>query len=67
MRIETILRFGAVVLPIILAGCADSLSGLRSVYGDETWSDDGLVATSYERGKHHFARLRPRWKRQSVY
>ncbi len=58
MRIETILRFGAVVLPIILAGCADSLSGLRSVYGDETWSDDGLVATNYERGKHHFAQGR---------
>ena len=58
MRIGTILRFGTVVLPILLAGCADSVSGLRSVYGDETWSNDGLVATNYERGKHHFAQGR---------
>ncbi len=58
MRMGTILRFGAVVLPILLAGCADSLSGMRSVYGDETWSNDGLTATNYERGKHHFAQGR---------
>ena len=55
MRIDRFLCLAAFTLPLVLGGCADTLSGLRAVYGGELWGAENSVATSYDLGKRHFA------------
>ena len=55
MRIDRFLCLAVITLPVVLGGCADSLSGLRAVYGGELWGAEEPVATSYDLGKRLFA------------
>jgi Flp pilus assembly protein TadD len=42
------------VLPIVLAGCADSATEIRARYGDTSWTPGELTSTPYDRGSLHF-------------
>jgi len=55
MRLKTFLLLSAAVLPLAIAGCADSASEIRARYGDSSWTAEALTSTPYERGKAHFA------------
>lgn len=55
MRLKTLLQLSVAVLPVAIAGCADSASEIRAKYGDSSWTAEELTSTPYERGKAHFA------------
>ena len=54
MRLKAFLHLTVAVLPIALAGCADSASEIRAKYGDISWTPSELMSTPYERGSVHF-------------
>ncbi len=54
MRFKTFLRLTVAVLPIVLAGCADSATEIRARYGDTSWTPGELTSTPYDRGSLHF-------------
>jgi hypothetical protein len=54
MRLKAFLHLTVAVLPIALAGCADSASEIRARYGDTSWTAKELTSTHYDRGSLHF-------------
>jgi len=55
MNLKSFLLLSVAVLPVAIAGCADSASEIRARYGDSSWTAEALTSTPYERGKAHFA------------
>jgi hypothetical protein len=55
MRLKALLHLTVAVLPIALAGCADSATEIRARYGDSSWTPKELTSTPYDRGSLHFS------------
>ncbi len=54
MRLKSLLLVSVAVLPVAVAGCADSASEIRARYGKASWTAEELTSTPYDRARQHF-------------
>jgi Tetratricopeptide repeat/LytR cell envelope-related transcriptional attenuator len=54
MRLKSLLLVSVAVLPVAIAGCADSASEIRARYGKASWTAEELTSTPYDRARQHF-------------
>ena len=48
MSLKSFLYLTVAVLPVAIAGCTDSASEMRAIYGDTTWTAEELTSTPYD-------------------